>query len=442
MTRKASDVAVVLFLLVCLVLGGSSRGGYAANFLLQLMGAGFLGWALYHLKWRDLGLAERLLLVISGVGLLLVILQFVPLPMALWRQLPGRDQLALELDLLEALPDSGFITLSVHESLGSALWLVPALGLGMALLVKRALPMAALALTLIAISLVSIGIGLGQVAGGSDSWLYVYDFTTRGFMVGFFANANHMATLLLVTLPFIAALVRAFREQLPRNRVELTILGVILFAFVAIGVVLVGSMTGYALLGPAAISSALIVWQPRKGIAALGALAGLVLFGAGLALTGEQNTAFEAASASSLQGRAQITQDALPAAQDFFPVGSGLGTFEEVHRRYEDRSAISTTFINHAHNDYLELLIELGAGGVLLIILFLGWWLYCLQGLSRSPGAPFGWAGWISVGIMLVHSVWDYPLRTAALAAVFAVSCVLIARSARAHGPALTKPAK
>jgi O-antigen ligase len=211
---------------------------------------------------------------------------------------------------------------------------------------------------------------------------------------------------------------------------EFTILGCALFALIAMGVGLAGSMTGYALLAPVALASALIVWPPAKRLSWLLVLPVLIFSGALLAILGDAENTFSSEARSSLLGREQMRIHGVSAAQDFFPVGSGLGTFEEVYRRYEDERFVTSTFIAHAHNDYLELVIELGAPGLALIALFLCWWLYCLHRLLILQASPFAWAGWIAIGVFLTHSGWDYPLRTAALAAVFAVCCIFTGRTA------------
>lgn len=431
MIRWLQDGIFALFLVACLILGGASREGFLGNFLLQVAAILLLSWGLYKLDWRILTRSEKALLTIAALGVVIVLMQFLPLGSDIWRQLPGREKIAEELDMLGSLPESGFVSLSVHESLMSAMWALPALGFALALIANRQIPVIPIAITLVAASLLSLGVGLAQFLGGSESSWYLYDFTNRGFMVGFFSNANHMATLLLVTLPFIAALIRAARDRSPRQRLEIAALGIPLFALILIGVGLVGSLTGYALAGPVALASAMIVWPPTKRLAAALVVPVLLAAGTVIVVAGEQDNMFSSEAGSSVQGRAQIHQDAWPAARDFFPAGTGLGTFEEVHRRYEDRTSISRTFIAHAHNDYLELLIELGAPGAFLIGAFVMWWLLQLPALLRLRNVPFGWAGWIACGVILTHSVWDYPLRTAALSTVFALACVLVASSAR-----------
>ncbi|KPF63268.1 O-antigen ligase family protein [Porphyrobacter sp. AAP60] len=428
MTNRVREGLFTAFLIACLAIGGASREGDLGNFALQVCGIGFLGWGFYRFDWAGLKAPERLLLGFGALGLLTLVAQFVPLSPEAWAQLPGRSAIAAELALLNALPDPGFVTLSFHDSLRSAMWLLPALGAGIALLAARTVPTVVVALALVGMALLSLFLGLLQVLGGAETDWYLYDFTNRGYMVGFFANANHMATLLLVSLPFLGALVRESRTRLPERKVELTLFGAAVFGLLAIGIGLVGSLTGYALLAPAALASVLIVWTPRKRLLGLLTVPALAFAALLLGIMGTGQNAFSPDANSSLAGREQIRMNAVPAAVDFFPVGSGLGTFEDVYRRYEDQERVTTTFINHAHNDYLELVIDLGALGLLLIAVFFAWWLYCLRCLWGVSASPFAWAGWVAIGILLTHSGWDYPLRTAALSTVFGICCVLVAR--------------
>ena len=59
------------------------------------------------------------------------------------------------------------------------------------------------------ITVAAVMIGALQIASGnpaSSPW-YFYEITNFGFATGFFSNANHMATLLVVTIPFLDRLV-------------------------------------------------------------------------------------------------------------------------------------------------------------------------------------------------------------------------------------------
>ena len=66
------------------------------------------------------------------------------------------------------------------------------------------------------------------------------------------------------------------------------------------------------------------------------------------------------------QGRTAVWRDSLPAVGDFWLTGSGLSSFRYIGAAY--RSFGGQIFYSWAHNDYLQLAIELGLPGVLLFV--------------------------------------------------------------------------
>ncbi|MBI4847218.1 MAG: O-antigen ligase family protein [Nitrospirae bacterium] len=64
--------------------------------------------------------------------------------------------------------------------------------------------------------------------------------------------------------------------------------------------------------------------------------------------------------------RLKIWAGVLNMISDNFWFGTGIGTFKYVFPRY--LSEVSRSFINHAHNDYLELMAEMGVGGILAVL--------------------------------------------------------------------------
>jgi O-antigen ligase len=85
-------------------------------------------------------------------------------------------------------------------------------------------------------------------------------------------------------------------------------------------------------------------------------------------------------------------------------------------------------YVNHAHNDYLEVALETGLPGILLLLAFLAW--FALAALtawrSSAEGGNLARAATLVILVVLLHSLVDYPIRTAAVAAVFAASCALL----------------
>ena len=117
------------------------------------------------------------------------------------------------------------------------------------------------------------------------------------------------------------------------------------------------------------------------------------------------------------------------------PFGSGLGTFVPVYATFErPEDTIPNSFANHAHNDFLELWLNTGVVGLALagiFVIWLGWRSFALWRNAPAAGASeLDWtlarSATLIVGLLLVHSLFDYPLRTGAMMAVMAFACALL----------------
>ncbi len=122
------------------------------------------------------------------------------------------------------------------------------------------------------------------------------------------------------------------------------------------------------------------------------------------------------------------------AASSYWPFGSGVGTFVPVYATFEKvQDAIPGVYVNHAHNDFLEIWLETGGVGVVLMGLFALWLAYRFAKAWRRgfPGAQeidrvLARAATVVIVLLLAHSLLDYPLRTAAMMTVFAFACALL----------------
>jgi len=121
------------------------------------------------------------------------------------------------------------------------------------------------------------------------------------------------------------------------------------------------------------------------------------------------------------EGRMRIAIAAMRGGLEFLPFGSGLGTFADVFQRYQGEGA--TGFIDHAHNDYAELFLELGVAGIaaalLLAIAYLVHWGDIARGrLSRSRGFLQVSAG-LALLAMALHGAFDFNFHIPANAIYF-----------------------
>ena len=434
------------YLLACLLLGGSAQGIWQ-NMLLQLAGVAIIAWAAATGD-EPLPKAAQTLLLILVAGLIVIALQLIPLPASLWttglRARVGEGYAILG----QAIPPLP-ISLTPYAGLNTLLGIVPALAVFCAVLRLGAFRASWLAAALLAGTVVGITLGALQVvAPGPNSPWYLYPQTNRGVAVGFFANANHMADLLVCALPFIAALASAGRS---RNIQRYSALLVVLAAaalLIVVGIALNGSLAGYVLALPVIGASILIAAPPRRSLRTpVAILTGLALVAAvgAIASTSIGSSRIGQEASGSVQSREAILQTTAKAIADTMPFGSGLGSFVRVYPLYESADRVVPEYVIHAHNDYAELVLELGLLGIVLIGAFLAWWMAAARaGWRTGGGGPYARAASIATAVVLVHSLVDFPLRTAAVSATFAMCLALLIdrRPSQRQDPADLRPTR
>lgn len=431
------------YLGLCLLLGGASAAGAAANGLLQVLAVGIL---LIHVWSRGAPALARegrwlvlIFLALAGVAAA----QLIPLPFSLWTVLPGRDVVGRSLALLRLEPDNMPASLDPHRTAASLLWLLPPAAMFLVATRLTRDERSAVVKVLLAVAVVSIALGAFQLFGGDASPLRFYEITNTNRSVGFFSNSNHFATLLLCSLPFTAVfMARAKKARGGTGREGRGFIYAAIAVFIGIGVAINGSLAGYGLLVPTAAASFVLYREAISRsatkrswwIAAGGAILiiGISAFGplssARLAAKFDDNNAV---------GRKISVPTTIEAARDHFPFGSGLGTFRDVYRTYEPAEDVTSVFVNHAHNDYAEIALELGWPGLIVVLAFLLWWVRRTVSVWRGDfnGAALARAGSIVLGIVLLHSLVDYPLRTTAMAAVAAMAAGFMIQPPVARAP-------
>jgi O-antigen ligase len=420
------------YLVLCLLFGGASGGGYWANMGLQLLAVPIILWALSTRRSTPVSGAARQLFVLVALATLLVLVQIIPLPPSVWTSFGGRDQIVHGFQMLgQPLPWLP-ISLAPHKTIASALWTLPALAVLFGIVRLGAYKASWIAAALLVVTAVAVGVGALQIAGGETSALYFYKITNRGSAVGFFANANNMAEMLVVAIPFVAALYLAGRRggSLQKSSALLLVLGGAL-SVLLVGIAVNGSLAGIGLAGPALGAAALMVVYRRKRLPLWAPVVGLVLLSASVALilsTPFQNNLTSADAKKSEVSRYTSFTTSIEAAGDFLPVGAGIGTFPEIYPLYENQDAVTRWYMNHVHNDYIEVALEAGWAGVALMALFLLWWARRVFLIWRTDEPDHAArAATIASAVILAHSFVEFPLRTAAISAVFAMCCALMA---------------
>ena len=196
------------------------------------------------------------------------------------------------------------------------------------------------------------------------------------------------------------------------------------------------AIAGYLLALPVLAVSAAILFPVRSGWMRLAAASGTLLLVLGIVLMVRTPVGESALGGSqAVSSRVEMAETTMTAIAEFLPFGPGLGTFQPVYKLFEDQARIESVFVNHAHNEYLEIALELGIGGVILLLAFLAWW-------SRSSwrawridrGDPYARTAVIASAVLLAHSAVEFPLRSVALSAVFGLCLALIVARRRVEG--------
>lgn len=435
MPSRWSQAAAPAYLLLCLILGGSVQGVFG-NMVLQLVGLGLLAWAAIVPGPKVRLPVERQLYALILLALALIAIQLVPLPPSIWPHLGGRAILVEGYRVLGIPVPALSISVAPYDTVATALTLIPPLALLATILRIGSRPLwliGALLAGLFAGILLGI-LQVGTPAAGVSPW-YLYADTNVGVATGFFANANHMATLLLISIPFLAALLGSARSQRAGLQHYSGVIALVAAAamVVLVGVALNGSLAGYGLAVPVIAASTLLLLRPRSSARLwVGLGTALLLVGVlvGLMVMPLDSSLIRSQARTSVQSRHEILATSLRATADFLPLGSGIGTFERVYALYEDHGRLDpTTTVNHAHDDYVELALEAGAPGVLLMALFLLWWARAaLSTWTTGDSGPFARAAAIASAAILVHSIVDFPLRTSAISTCFAMCIALLVR--------------
>jgi O-antigen ligase len=221
---------------------------------------------------------------------------------------------------------------------------------------------------------------------------------------GLFANQNHLATLFCASIPLAVY--------------GLSVQGMRTFAVLALAAILIallslGSRAGILMGFSVLLLSLLVGWRGmrlgRLGASVLVLL--VILFGYGAIVRIGVDVP------ETTLNRQLFALTTLRAIRENLLLGTGYGTFDLVYPHYELLKDIYQPYVNHAHNDFLEIMLEGGIAGAALVIAYI---VAVLLQLAKVHGARLQRLSFLSICVVLVHSTVDYPLRTVAMAAAFA----------------------
>jgi O-antigen ligase len=426
--RVAFFASALTLVMLALVLGGASQGNPLGLMVVELAGVAALIPSLLQMPKRTFSPFALVAFAIL-VGLMAIpMLQLAPLPPGLWRVLPGRAPLVQAVTLI-GLPDQWRpMSLAPDQTERAALYLLAPVGMFLAAVQCDGRQRAWLASAVLAISLLSLAAGAVQVAGGSAERLKFYSNSATGLPTGFFANRNHQAALMICALVLTPGLCQAWPSSLSQ-RPSIALIPMLLFA---VGAAATLSRAGLLMLAPALVAAVAILQAPQAGqnagVQNRALLLTLMLsIGGGAAVVALKGGAifdrFENGEAGG--GRLSLLPRVIALGKTLQPWGGGVGSFDLAYRAVEPLQQIDPFYLNHVHNDYIEAWLEAGWPALALFIGFGLWWIRSTIRAWRSRGA-LACSGTLMTAALLLHSAVDYPLRTPALAVVFALGCALM----------------
>lgn len=440
--RTASSRSLFLAMVAVLVFavafgGGGSKYGLA-NLIVQLaalVALSFHRHAFFEF-WRSSPLGLRALV---GLSLLLPVLYIVPLPAGVWGALPGREAVVQSFELIgseeSAIRWASASVDPIRTLLALTAMIAPLalLSIGWSTPRDRLITVGWIA---VGLGLANFLIGIPQVLSGSEVGVLYPENPMPGVLFGTFANRNTTGLFLVGALTLAAFLPAP--AKMARNALALRFA---ICALLLVAIVLTRSRTALVLsfipLGLAGLRFVIWRWKhgadgPAKGrkwLAILPVLGVIAVVAAVLvASPGRLGMTLDRFGQGGEDARAYIWEDSAYAADRYWPVGAGTGTFDEVFQLDESLENMTVRRAGRAHNDYLEVAIETGIAGIGLIAA----WICLLAWLSwKARNTRDRWIAWSGAAILLaiaLQSITDYPLRNQSLLTLGSFALLILAR--------------
>lgn len=452
---------IVIFLFAALVLacavgGGSARPDVLAVTGLRIVSVALLALVLLVADFTELRrLTESLRFMLFAAGL--VAIQLIPLPPGIWASLPGHAPYAAMAETVTGpvwRPISMTPDLTVNALLALLIPMSAALAAGYLDKAARARAI----LLILALGGFSAVLGLLQLAPGGAG-LRWYTLSSDASAIGLFANRNHHGVFLAAIIPLIAVVARLRAAELGRSKSGVPLLlGAIAaslgFAGMAIATgsrfgsiaALLGLLGGWAIWRVDGEGVAGLTMSRRMRLLAVLAIAGVLVTVALLALLPGSGVRRLFVDGFGDESRTSWLAPLWQMAVAFMPFGSGFGSFDSVYRGFEPFELLRSTYLNAAHNDLAQIVIEGGVGAIALVVIFLWWWtsttFVIWSTRSSRQIALLGRAATLATGCFLLASLFDYPLRTPLLACFFGMLATWMqqARNQLTSLPVMTRP--
>jgi O-antigen ligase len=446
--------ALITFLILTFFTGGASRADVQSLIILRPAAVIFCGIGLWSLKWEHVK-AYRHLFSMAAAIFALVLSHLIPLPPSIWGALPGRE-IITEIDKVAQLGEVWRPISMVPSATWNAFYslFVPLAVLILGAQLSREERLKVMTVT-IGIGMASAVLGLVQVIGPGDGPLYFYEVTNNWSAVGLFANRNHQALFLDMMFPMLA--IYASTRILYFERAQWKGIVVIGCMILLVPLVLVtGSRAGLIIGGIFLVVSTILyrtaaIEKRPKGKMHPAKWSYLIAAMSTTVLGATTYCASRAEAVDRLFGqswhnelRFKFWEPVWAQVGKYFPVGSGVGSFEDTYKINEPYKLLDQYYLNHSHNEFLEIALTGGIPAIAILWIALFWYLKRSiqtpwKGMSPSPKEGMMRLGIVLLPMYGLSSVVDYPLRVPSLEALFVLALVWATGADEPKAPGLTR---
>ncbi len=444
-TLRRPSLAFVLFcafLVILWLAGGASRATVMGQVVVRLVAVAILFTLALFADRPAMERARPVWWLLIGVAAV-ALLQLIPLPPAVWQALPGRAMFT-EATMGASQPWRPLSIVPGATINALVALLVPVTALYLAGNVsseeRRLLPGAILVMIT-----ASCLLGIMQFSGVGLNNPLIND--SPGEVGSSFANRNHLALLLTLGCVLMPSWIFSDGHR-SHGRIMVGLGATLLFLLL----ILATGSRGGLLLGAIALGMSIVIarenirralrraprWAfPAVIAAVVGLIVGVVLVSVAADRAVSIQRVFAVDAGQDMRSRALPTVWKM--TREYFPAGIGLGGFDPLFRIHEPLALLKSTYFNHAHNDVLELVLEAGLPGLLLLAAAFIWWgwatLRAWRDDSRQaeldPMLPR--IGSAMLLLIAIASLFDYPARTPAMMALIVIAALWLCKPAPAR---------
>lgn len=289
----------------------------------------------------------------------------------------------------------------------------------------------------ITIAVISGVLGLMQQLGSTGNALHLYRVTNEGSAVGLFANRNHAAVFLACMFPILAVFALASQQE-SSSRMSRPFIAVTIAIFFAPLILVTGSRSGMliAAIGTLGGLSIYLAHERTTNRGSASAKMALITLAAIIVISTltvylSRAVAIERffEDGDAFNNRGDFWAITWSIVQTYMPFGTGPGGFVESYQIAEPITLLDSTYLNRAHNDWLETAANFGAPAVALLagglVMLIRRTIILWTGKSGGKRlVSYAKMAGIVLAMLAIASISDYPLRTPAMMA-FAVIIVI-----------------